>query len=85
MKLHLPTSDAILRDGKVIIVTTSKKESSCGRKEVGFRQTGGKSNRGQSGAVMIASSYLTFSQDNNRCEHCTKAYNELILKARGLK
>jgi len=85
MKLHLPKSEAVLKNGKVMIITSSKKESSCGRKEVGFRVTGGKSNRGQSGSVIIAASYLTFSKDNDRCSHCTKAYNELILKARSLK
>ena len=85
MKMHLPTSEAVLKNGKVMIITSSKKESSCGRKEVGFRATGGKYNRGQSGSVMVAVSYLDFSKSENRCSHCTAKYNELILKARSLK
>jgi hypothetical protein len=85
MKMHLPISEAVLKNGKVMIITSSKKESSCGRRESGFRATGGKSNRGQSGSVIIATSYLTFSEYDNRCSHCTAKYNELILKARSLK
>lgn len=84
MKIHLSKSEVIVKDGKVIIVTLSKQESSCGRKEQGYRNTGSKSNKGNTGSIMI-SNYSSFSNYTERCSHCTIKYNELILKARELK